>query len=132
MHLCFQPSFCFPLASFRLIFLDIARHARKRSNENKLNIKQKYRLNSNDRFGFKKTVLVRLFKTIYQVSETVYSIRNFSFSIETNIRFISTEPLLVSVCGVVCTLFRCSRWLMFVVRAGGMLRTQYVVALSAQ
>ena len=131
MHLCFQPSFCFPLASFRLIFLDIARHARKRSNENKLNIKQKYRLNSNDRFGLEKTVLVRLFKTIYQVSETVYSIRNFSFSIETNIRFISTEPLLVSVRGV-CTLFRCSRWLMFVVRADGMLRTQYVVALSAQ
>lgn len=48
------------------------------------------------------------------------------------IRFISTEPLLVSVRGVVCTLFSCSRWLMFVVRAGGMLRTQYVVALSAQ
>ena len=132
MHLCFQPSFCFPLASFRLIFLDIARHARKRSNENKLNIKQKYRLNSNDRFGLEKTALVRLFKTIYQVSETVYSIRNFIFFIETNIRFISTEPLLVSVRGVVCTLFRCSRWLMFIVRAGGMLRTQYVVALSAQ
>ncbi len=132
MHLCFQPSFCFPLASFRLIFLDIARHARKRSNENKLNIKQKYRLNSNDRFGLEKTVLVRLFKTIYQVSETVYSIRNFSFSIETNIRFISMEPLLVSVRGVMCTVFRSSRWSMLVVRAGIMPGTRCVAVLSAR
>ena len=53
MHSCFQPSFCFPLASFRSIFLDIARYACKKYNENMLNIKQKYRLNSNDRFGLK-------------------------------------------------------------------------------
>ena len=42
MHSCFQPSFCFLLASFRSIFLDIALYACKKYNENKLNIKQKY------------------------------------------------------------------------------------------
>ena len=45
--------FLFSIGLFLLyFFLDIVRYAYKRSNENPLNIKQKYRLNSNDRFGF--------------------------------------------------------------------------------
>ncbi len=46
MHSCFQPSFC-------SIFLDMAHYVCKKSNENALNIKQKYRLNSNDLFCIK-------------------------------------------------------------------------------
>ena len=57
---------------------------------------------------------------------------NFSFSIETDIRFISMEPLLVSVRGVMCTVFRSSRWSMLVVRAGIMPGTRCVTVLSAR
>ena len=59
VYSCFQPSFCSLSASFCRIFLDIARYACKISNENTLNIKQKYRLNSNDRFGFKPQFFVK-------------------------------------------------------------------------
>lgn len=50
----FQSSFRFPLASFCPIFLDIARYACKKPDENTLNIKQKYRLSPNTRFGLKR------------------------------------------------------------------------------
>ena len=38
---------------FLSYFFDIARYACEKSNENPFNIKQKYRPNPNDRFGFK-------------------------------------------------------------------------------
>ena len=38
----FSQYFCFPLASFSSIFIDIASYACKKTDENKLNIKQKY------------------------------------------------------------------------------------------
>lgn len=50
----FQSSFRFPLASFCPIFLDIARYACQKPDENTLNIKQKYRLSPNTRFGLKR------------------------------------------------------------------------------
>jgi hypothetical protein len=43
---CFQRSFC-------LLFLDIVRYACEKSNGNTLNIKQKSRQNSKNRFGIK-------------------------------------------------------------------------------
>lgn len=43
-HSYFQPV-------FMLIFLDIARHACEKSNENPLKIKQKYRLKTNNDLG---------------------------------------------------------------------------------
>ena len=48
--------FCFLSASLCLSFLDIARYACKKTDENTLNIKQKYRLNPNNLFGFKFSV----------------------------------------------------------------------------
>ena len=48
----FSLLFVFYWPLFVVFFLDIVSYACKRSNENPLNIKQKYRLNSNDRFGF--------------------------------------------------------------------------------
>ncbi len=44
--------FLFSVALFCRNFLDITRYACIKYNKNTLNIKQKYRLNSNDRFGF--------------------------------------------------------------------------------
>lgn len=53
MYSCFQPSFCFLSTSFRWIFIDTACYSSNTSNKNTLNKKQKYQLNSNDRFGLK-------------------------------------------------------------------------------
>ena len=50
IHFALLLSSCFISASFCSLFLDTARHARKKSNEDRLNIMQKHRLNTNNRF----------------------------------------------------------------------------------
>lgn len=47
---CLHPSFCFISASFCSLFPDRTNHARKKSNEDRLNIMQKHRPNTNNRF----------------------------------------------------------------------------------
>ena len=55
----FSAVFLFSVGIFCRFFLDIVRYACKISNENTLNIKQQYRLNSNDRFGFKPQFFIK-------------------------------------------------------------------------